>query len=98
LLPRSNFISYKELIVFDGNALEDLILAYETWVKVKLNKHNAILICQGYTNHHFSCDETIKYLILLNIDCLVIEQEIFFDHYGPICDSWECSKNLKNIR
>ena len=61
MLPRSNFISYKELIVFDGNALEDLILAYETWVKVKLNKHNAILICQGYTNLHFSCDETIKY-------------------------------------
>ena len=73
-MPRSNFISYKELNVFDGNALEDLILAYETWVKVKLNKHNAILICLGFTNHHFSWYEKIKYLILFNIDCLVIEQ------------------------
>ena len=59
LLPQSKYFNYQKFIVSDGNIIQDLTIAYQTWGKLNQNKDNAILICHGYTNHHFACDKNI---------------------------------------
>ena len=58
-LPESKFVKYKKFSVSDGTIINDLLIAYQTWGKLNQKKDNAILICHGYTNHHFACDKNI---------------------------------------
>ena len=58
-LPESKFVKYKNFSVSDGTIINDLLIAYQTWGKLNQKKDNAILICHGYTNHHFACDKNI---------------------------------------
>ena len=58
-LPESKFVKYKNFSVSDGTIINDLLIAYQTWGNLNQKKDNAILICHGYTNHHFACDKNI---------------------------------------
>ena len=58
-LPVSKFLSIQNFIVSDGSVIEDLSLAYQTWGNLNYNMDNAILICHGYTNHHYALDKDI---------------------------------------
>ena len=58
-LPESKFVKYKNFSVSDGTIINDLLIAYHTWGNLNQKKDNAILICHGYTNHHFACDKNI---------------------------------------
>ncbi len=59
ILPESKYLEHKNFSVSDGNTIQNLTIAYQTWGELNINKDNAILICHGYTNHHFPCDEKI---------------------------------------
>ena len=59
ILPESKFFKSSDFLVSDGNVLQDLTIAYQTWGELNSNKDNAILICHGYTNHHFPEDQNV---------------------------------------
>lgn len=59
ILPESKVFNSSDFLVSDGNVLQDLTIAYQTWGKLNSNKDNAILICHGYTNHHFPEDQNV---------------------------------------
>jgi len=57
--PESKYFKYNDFLVSDRNIIQDLTIAYQTWGELNQKKDNAILICHGYTNHHFPFDEKI---------------------------------------
>ena len=59
ILPESKFFESNDFLVTDGNVLKNLTIAYQTWGELNSKKDNAILICHGYTNHHFALDKNI---------------------------------------
>lgn len=58
LLPTSKTYTSAVFPLSTGNALPELIIAYETWGTLAPDANNAILLCHGYTNQpHAGGDE-----------------------------------------
>lgn len=58
-LPTSKYYKYKNFKISNNEIIENLELAFQTWGELNKKKDNAILICHGYTNHHFALDKNI---------------------------------------
>ncbi|MFL2818580.1 MAG: hypothetical protein ACJ0BR_02865 [Candidatus Puniceispirillales bacterium] len=58
-ITTSKYFKYKKLKISNKNFIDNLELAFQTWEELNKNKDNVILICYGYTNHHFALDKNI---------------------------------------